>query len=200
VSWLETLAADLAAAVRALRATPAFSAAAVAMLAVGIGVNVAVFTVVGATLFKGYRGVPDNDRLVYVNQWRRGVYSGLLTAFAGLALCLAGAGIFAVLAGAVAQRRQEIGVRMAIGAGRGDVLKMVLREGLTPVVAGLLLGLAAAIGTNRMLAAQLVDVTPADPLALVGAAATLLAAAVVGCVVPARRASRVDPLIALRHG
>lgn len=70
MSWLETMAADLTSAVRVLRATPAFSVAAVTMLAVGIGVNVAVFTVVGATLFKGYRGVPDNDRLVYVTTGR----------------------------------------------------------------------------------------------------------------------------------
>jgi putative ABC transport system permease protein len=133
------------------------------------------------------------------NNWRRGVYGGLLTLFAVLALLLAGSGLFAVVAAAVAQRTQEIGVRLAIGATPRAVLSMVLRQGMTPALAGLAIGLALSTAANRALRAQLVQVEPWDPATLATVAAILLTAAAVGCLVPALRATRVDPLVALRH-
>jgi putative ABC transport system permease protein len=124
----------------------------------------------------------------------------LLGLFAIVALSLAVMGIYGVLSFAVAQRTGEIGIRMALGAERGTVLAMVLRDAAVLAAMGLGLGLAAALAVNRVLRTMLFDVTTTDPLTYVAMALTLGLAVLIASVVPARRASRVDPVIALRRG
>jgi predicted permease len=123
----------------------------------------------------------------------------LLGIFAGLAVCLAMAGVYGVMAYAVGQRSNEIGLRMALGASRNDVLGLVLRQGLVYVALGLALGLAGAFAATRLLASFLFEVKPADPATYAAVAALLAAAALAATYVPARRATRVDPLTALRQ-
>jgi ABC-type antimicrobial peptide transport system permease subunit len=122
----------------------------------------------------------------------------LLLIFAGLALLMTLAGIGGVIATSVTARTREFGVRMALGAGREAVLAMVVRQGLTLVAIGLAIGLAAALAMTRVLSAYLYQTTPRDPLVLVIVAFAFLAAGAVACLGPARRATLVDPLIALR--
>jgi ABC-type antimicrobial peptide transport system permease subunit len=112
---------------------------------------------------------------------------------------LASGGLYAVIAHSVSQRTREIGVRMAIGGTAGDIRKLVLRQGLPPLGGGLVLGVAASFALNRVLESQLVGVSPTDLTTLIGASAVLILAATLGCLIPARRAVRVDPLTALRH-
>lgn len=130
--------------------------------------------------------------------WRRGVNSGLAVTFAVAALVIAAVGLFALLAQDVARRSKELAVRVALGATRANVAWLVVRAGLAPALIGLATGLVASLGTNRLLAAQLVDVPFWDPVTLLGTVAVLMAVAVIGCALPARRATRTDPLVALR--
>jgi putative ABC transport system permease protein len=109
------------------------------------------------------------------------------------------AGVYGVMAYAVGQRNNEIGLRMALGASRGDVLGLVLRQGLVYVALGLALGLAGAFAATRLLASFLFEVKPADPATYAGVAALLAAVALAATYVPARRATKVDPLTALRQ-
>ena len=104
-----------------------------------------------------------------------------------------------VIAHSVSQRTKEIGIRMAIGAGAGEVGRMILREGMSPVAIGMLLGLAAAVAVNRVLQSQLVGVSPYDLVTLTGAPVLLIVIALVACQIPARRAVQVEPMVALRH-
>jgi putative ABC transport system permease protein len=99
----------------------------------------------------------------------------------------------------VRQRTQEIGVRITLGASARDILALVCRQGLLPSALGLAIGLVASLGINRMLASQLVQVSPWDPATLAVAALSMSVAAGVGCLIPALRAMRVDPIVALRH-
>lgn len=122
----------------------------------------------------------------------------LLAAFAVLAVVLATIGVYGVMSYAVARRTQEMGIRMALGAGRRQVVSMVLRQGMRTVVIALALGLAAAFAATRLLETQLFGVTPTDPLTFVVVPLVLGAIGLVACYLPARRASRVDPLVALR--
>jgi putative ABC transport system permease protein len=122
----------------------------------------------------------------------------LLGAFSTLALGLAGLGIYGVVAFAVVQRTQEIGVRMAVGARRRDVLRLVVGGGLKLVAIGVALGLVGALALTRVLQSLLYDVSAYDPLVFGGNAALLLTAATLACLLPALRASRVDPMVALR--
>jgi predicted permease len=122
----------------------------------------------------------------------------LLALFAGLALLMTFAGIAGVIATSVTARTREFGVRMALGAGREDVLAMVVWQGLKLVAIGLAIGLAGALAISRVLSAYLYQTTPRDPLVLVLVAAAFLVAGAVACLGPARRATMVDPLIALR--
>jgi predicted permease len=124
----------------------------------------------------------------------------LLGFFAGLALVLAGIGIYGVLSYTVSQRTQEIGIRMALGAGRSEVLRLVVGQGLGLALSGVALGLIAAAGLSRWLASLLFEVRPLDPPTFAGVAVGLLGAAVLASLVPARRATRLDPVAALRHG
>jgi putative ABC transport system permease protein len=124
--------------------------------------------------------------------------SFLSSAFAGVALILAAVGIYGVLAGAVAQRTKEIGVRMAVGAARGQIVRMILRWGLTVAASGIAIGLVAAVALSPVLKALLFGVTSRDPVTYVVVGATLATVALLACYVPAARATKIDPLIALR--
>jgi putative ABC transport system permease protein len=123
----------------------------------------------------------------------------LLGAFAALALVLAAVGLYGLMSQSVAQRTGEIGVRMALGARRGHLLRLVVGEGLALAVAGIALGAATALALGRTLRALLYGVSPTEPGAFAAAAATLAMVAAVASYVPARRASRVDPMTALRN-
>jgi putative ABC transport system permease protein len=125
--------------------------------------------------------------------------TALMSSFFGsLVLLLTGVGLFGLISYAVAQRRREIGIRMALGADRHRVVRDVIRDGLTVTLVGLAVGVVAALATVRGVKTLLFGVTPQDPLTLAGAAASLIAIAMLACAVPASRAARVDPLIALR--
>jgi predicted permease len=122
-----------------------------------------------------------------------------LSSFFGLlALLLACIGLFGIMSYSVAKRTNEIGIRMALGAARGDVLKLVMREGLAPVLIGVAIGLPAAIAGGRLITSLLFGLTPADPLTICAATLLLLAVAALAGYLPARRAARVDPMTALR--
>jgi putative ABC transport system permease protein len=123
----------------------------------------------------------------------------LLGLFALIAVFLAAVGLYGVVAYTVSQRTQEIGVRMAIGAGRSDVLKMVVGGGMKLALLGVAIGIAGALAVARVVAAMLFEVTPFDPTSYLATAAILLAVAALACYVPARRAMRVDPIVALRQ-
>jgi putative ABC transport system permease protein len=118
--------------------------------------------------------------------------------FSFLALLLAAVGIYGVLSQRVAQRTQEIGIRIALGANHQDVLRMILSEGLKVVMAGILVGVIGALALMRLLSSMLFGIGTADPLTFGGVALLLTAVALVACYVPARRAMRLDPLVALR--
>jgi putative ABC transport system permease protein len=123
----------------------------------------------------------------------------LLSIFGGLALVLASVGIYGVISFAVSQRTREIGVRMALGARPADVLRMILREGLKLVAVGVVLGVAAALMLTRLLESMVYGVSVRDPLIFVLVNLLMVAVSLAACYVPARRATRVDPLVALRY-
>ena len=122
----------------------------------------------------------------------------LMTVFASSALLLAAIGIYGLMAYSVEQRTQEIGIRLALGANTGDVRRMVIRQGMRLAVVGLVIGLASSFGLARVIANLLFGVTPRDPLVFTAAPLLLAAVAFIGVYLPARRAVRVDPVIALR--
>lgn len=119
--------------------------------------------------------------------------------FAVLALLLAAIGIYGVMTFSVAQRNHEMGIRIALGAGRADVLKLVVGEGMRAALIGMAIGLPGAYFVGKTLKSLLYNVGVLDVRALIGVAIVLLAAAFVGCYVPARRATKIDPLAALRQ-
>ncbi|MGA7930955.1 MAG: ABC transporter permease, partial [Candidatus Sulfotelmatobacter sp.] len=151
----------------------------------------------------------DRDMIVYDNESEEEVVADsiasqrfsliLLGAFAGLALLLAGTGIYGVLSYLVGQRTREIGVRMALGAQRLDVLRMVLQDGARMTLAGTSIGIVAALGLTRLMASMLFDVKPTDPITFGLVAVVLCGIALLAGYVPARRAAKVDPMVALRY-
>jgi len=124
---------------------------------------------------------------------------GLLTVFGLLALGLASIGLYGIIAYSVNQRKREIGLRMALGATRSNLLRLVLKEGMTLVGAGVLIGFVAAMLAGRLLSRMLYGVGASDPVSVAAAGVTLSAVALLACYLPARWATRLDPLTALRE-
>jgi putative ABC transport system permease protein len=129
--------------------------------------------------------------------WR--VYGSMFGIFAVMALFLASVGLYAVTAHSISQRTREIGVRMALGASKQDILALVFAQGMRQIVLGLGIGIAASLGLTRILGSMLVEVKPADPVTMAAVALVLTGAGVIGSVLPARRAIQIDPVVALRH-
>ncbi len=129
----------------------------------------------------------------------RRTYALYLMLFAGVGLLLAALGIYGVLACSVARRTREIGIRLAVGAQRGDVLRMVIVEGARLVLVGLGVGLLAAFWLTRLLRSQLFEVSPTDPLVMAAVVLLLAAVAFLACYLPARRAMNTDPMTILRY-
>lgn len=125
--------------------------------------------------------------------------SVLLVVFAAIGFALALVGVYGVISYSVARRVPEIGIRMALGAAPRDVLRMVIGQGLLPVLLGVTIGAVASFGLTRLVASQLYGVKPTDPATFIGATALILVVAVLACCIPARRAMRVDPIVALRY-
>ncbi len=123
----------------------------------------------------------------------------LLAIFAGVGLLLAAIGIYGLTSYSVEQRTQEIGIRMALGAGPDDVRRMVLKQGMWLAFIGVFLGVAAALALTRLIANLLYGVKPWDPISIASVAALLIAIALLATYIPARRASRVDPIVSLRY-
>jgi putative ABC transport system permease protein len=138
------------------------------------------------------------EKLLADETGSRGLAMVLLAAFAGLALLLSGLGIYGVLAYFVTQHVPEIGVRLALGAQPRDILRLVLWKGMGLALGGLALGLAAAYALTRLVESLLFGVSAADPVTFGAVALLLGAVALLACLVPARRATKVDPMIALR--
>ena len=144
-----------------------------------------------------YEVMPMRDR-VDDDSWRERFATQLIGAFALLALALGAAGIYSVLTYAVTQRTQEIGVRVALGADRMSVLRMVVLDGLKLALSGAAIGIAGALALTRLIAGLLYDVSATDPLTFAVVTAILVVVAMTACLVPALRATRVDPMVALR--
>jgi putative ABC transport system permease protein len=144
------------------------------------------------------REILTMDRRVSDTLQQRRLNTTLLGLFALLALVLAATGIYGVTSYAVSQRIPEMGLRMALGASSGRVLRLVLAQGLQRGLVGLAIGVAAAVALGRLLTSQLYGISPTDPMTFVALGGLLLAVTLISTLLPARRATRVDPMIALR--
>jgi putative ABC transport system permease protein len=154
---------------------------------------------------RGLDATATLDSVATLEQLRTGAmtrprfYAVLLGTFAGIAGALAAVGIYGVLAFAVTQRTREIGVRVALGAQRGEVVRLVMRRGILLTGLGIALGITGAVTLGRLLSSMLFGLTPLDPFTYAGVAAFFTAVAITAAYLPARRAAKVDPVIALRY-
>jgi putative ABC transport system permease protein len=139
------------------------------------------------------------EQVVGESTARNDFYMTLLTIFAGVALALAAIGVYGLMAYTVQQRTPELGLRMALGASPGQVRKMVVGQGMLLALIGVVIGVAASLGLARLMSSLLFGVKPYDPTAIVVVAAVLSAVVFLATYIPARRASKVDPMIALRY-
>ena len=139
------------------------------------------------------------EQLVSDSKSRRRFQTLLLTVFATLAVILAAVGVYGVMAYAVSQQTREIGIRMALGASRGDVIRIVLGQGFVLVLLGAGAGIAGALALTRLLSGLLYGIAAIDPLSFIGASLLLAAIALMACYIPARRAAKIDPMVALRY-
>ena len=138
------------------------------------------------------------DRLGTLSAQRR-FQTSLLLAFAGIALALASVGIYGLMRYSVATRRREIGIRMAVGADRGAIVRMILREGLSLSLIGLVVGLVGAVWLGQLLSGLVFGVAPSDPPTFVAVSVLLTSVAAAACYLPARRAARIDAAAALKY-
>jgi putative ABC transport system permease protein len=144
-------------------------------------------------------GIQPMEKIVSASVAQPRLLTGLVGAFAGFALLLAGVGIYGVMAYSVSQRSHEMGIRMALGAAPRDIFRLVVGQGMRLVLVGIGLGLLASFGLTRLLSSLLFATSANDPITLAAVALILVAVALTACYIPARRATRVDPLIALRY-
>jgi putative ABC transport system permease protein len=138
------------------------------------------------------------ERLVSDSVARPRFNTVLLAAFAALAMALAAVGIYGVISYSVSRRAQEIGVRMALGARKSDVIRLILKQGMTPAVVGAVFGLVGAWAATRLMSGLLFEVSATDPATFAVITLTLMTVALLACYIPARRATKVDPMVALR--
>ena len=143
--------------------------------------------------------VKTMDEAVAATIGSRRISMLLFSVFAGAALLLAAIGIYGVMAYTVTQRTQEIGIRMALGAQKGDVLRMIVRQGMTLTIIGVFAGLLGALGLTKTIATLLFGVGANDPASFIGISILVLSIAFLACYLPARRAAKLDPLTALSH-
>jgi ABC-type antimicrobial peptide transport system permease subunit len=191
---------DVRFAVRQLLKSPGFTVLALLTLAIGIGLNTAIFSVIDDLFL---RGLPyaEPARVVHLTASTLGqtrLMMRLLGLFAGVALVLATVGVYGAVAYTVRQRTGERRVRLAFGAETGDILRLVVDQGMRPVVAGLAVGLAAALVLGRLIESQRYQTSTHNPLLLAATMGCLGLAALLACVFPARRASRLNPVEAMR--
>jgi len=139
------------------------------------------------------------DRVMADSTTRENFNMMLLSIFAAVALLLAAIGIYGLMSYAVQQRTQEIGIRMALGAGRGQMMRLIMGQGMRLAAVGIVVGLGAAYGLTRFLAGLLFNVKATDPWTFVAVAGLLSAVALAAAFVPAQRATRIDPVLALRQ-
>ncbi|HVG32679.1 MAG TPA: ABC transporter permease [Pyrinomonadaceae bacterium] len=144
-------------------------------------------------------GIKTMEDVVAASVATRRISMMLLSGFAGLALLLAALGVYGLISYSIAQRTHEIGLRMALGAQARDVLGLVLRQGMSLVLVGVAIGLVSAFALTRVMKSLLYEVSATDPLTFAGVALLLIVVALIACLIPARRAMRVDPMIALRY-
>ena len=139
------------------------------------------------------------DQELVQQRWPFQVFGSMFATFALIALALSAVGLYAVTAYSVTQRTREIGLRVALGARPGQVQWLILRLALWQLAIGLLIGVAGALGVGQLLQSLLVQTSPTDPTTLVSIVALLMSVAVLACLWPARRAARLDPMVALRY-
>ncbi len=139
------------------------------------------------------------DEVITEALWQRRLWGALFALFAGVALLLAAVGIYGVMSYLVSQRAREIGVRIALGAQKGDVLRLIVGQGLKVVAIGVAIGLIAALALSRVMKSLLFDVAATDPLTFAAVSLLIMCVAIVACVIPARRAANTNPIISLKH-